>query len=409
MVYVLLGICALVCIRVSLDGFQMECFKEKDTVVAEYKYKCKAEVETEKEKYEKAQQNTEPSGFMTKEEYENISRGRDRYFIEVGEAEVPKDSEMKYVPQPTYKFTRYNNPPGNHELSLPRSLNFDRQVNVQGIISSDFEKLVYPSVHYYANHHCTTCDLYYLPLDKTLNDMERVLKANVIHRDEKPLISSEKDITTPYVFRTLTPVDFSEDNTKLIVKEKTGYTYDGIWQTDLWVYDFNANKAKKIVEIRDAIINYWQLVGGVDFENRRWDIYPLGFDANDQNRVIVSAYAYTGDVPKFLGTWSIDVDGERAELKSLRGTNVPISMVGFKLVKDSIVPEDEVQFEAKRTKKVEKNREKTRKKTLKQIKKERKEQYKIKVKQIKADYKLRIKEYKDKKKLNKKKYTKATS
>jgi len=223
------------------------------------------------------------------------------------------------------------------------------------------------------------------------------------------LISTEKDITTPYVFRTLTPVDFSEDNTKLIVKEKTGYTYDGIWQTDLWVYDFNANKAKKIVEIRDAIINYWQLVGGVDFENRRWDIYPLGFDANDQNRVIVSAYAYTGDVPKFLGTWSIDVDGERAELKSLRGTNVPISMVGFKLVKDSIVPEDEVQFEAKRTKKVEKNREKTRKKTLKQIKKERKEQYKIKVKQIKADYKLRIKEYKDKKKLNKKKYTKATS
>ena len=403
MIFVVVILAALAFVRVAADGTGFMTFKEKDPVVAELKYKCKADKEYEKEKYEKSNEYAEPTGYMLKERYEEISIGKDRMFIKVEDAQTPPDKDMRYVPQYTYKFVRYNNPPGNHELRLPRSLKFDRQINVQGVVSGDFEKLVYPSVYYYADNECTTCDLFLLPLDTSLSDMERVMKANVVHRVEKPLISTDKSIDDRFVFRTLTPVDFSEDNTRIVVKEKTGYIHDGIWKTDLWVYDFNTEKGRKLVEIRDAIINYWQLAGGVNFDEQRWDIYPLGFDANNQDRVVVCAYAYTGKIPKFLGTWSIDIDGERAELMALNGTNVPVSMVGFKLIRDGIVSPEEVKFEADRAKKVEKKREKVRKRTLKQEKKDRKRAYKRKIKQIESEYKLRIYEYKKAKKQGKKK------
>ena len=401
MIFVVIILVALAGVRVALDDTGLFVFREKDPVVAQLKYIRKADKEYEKEKYEKSNEFAGGTGYMLREEYEDISIGKDRMFIDVGDAQTPPDKDMKYVPQYTYKFVRYNNPPGNHELRLPRSLNFDRQINVQGIVSSDFEKLVYPSVYYYADDQCTTCDLFLLPLDTSLNDMDRVLRANVVHRVEQPLISTTKSIDDRFVFRTLTPVDFSEDNTRLVVKEKTGYIHDGIWKTDLWVYDFNTEKAKKLVEIRDAIINYWQIAGGINFDEQRWDIYPLGFDVNDQNRILVCAYAYTGKIPKFLGTWSIDVDGERAELMALNGTNLPVSMVGFKLIRDTVREPEEIEFETKRAKKLDKKRKKVMKRTLKEEKKERKFAYKRRLKQIDSEYKLGIYLYEQSKKQGK--------
>ena len=94
---------------------------------------------------------------------------------------------------------------------------------------------------------------------------------------------------------------------------------------------------------------------GVDFDYKRWDIYPMGFDANNENRIVVCAYAYTGDVPKFLGTWSIDMDGENTKLESLTSATFPVSIIGYKLVEDSeVTPISEIEFEAKMAKEKEK-------------------------------------------------------
>ena len=189
-----------------------------------------------------------------------------------------------------------------------------------------------------------------------MTDTERVKRANVVEKEDEPLISTSKDIDTKFVFRTLTPIDFSADNKKLVVKEKIGYRHDGIWKTDLWVYDFETKTATKIPQIREAIIDYWAQVGGLDFEENRWDIYPMGFDANDDNRVILSAYAYTGEIPKFLGTWSIDVEGNNSKLEDLQGASVPVSMVGYKLAEDSLKDMSEIEFEAKQAKEKEKRK-----------------------------------------------------
>ena len=264
--------------------------------------------------------------------------------------------------------------------------------------------MVYAAVYYYAQSDCTSCDLFLINLDSTLSNIEKVKKANILNREEKPLISTDKDIDTKFIFRTLTPIDFSSDNNKLVVKEKIGYRHDGIWQTNLWVYNFKTKEAKKLPQIRDAIVNYWAMSGGVDFDEKRWDIFPMGFDANDENRVSVCAYAYTGDVPKFLGTWSIDVDGENSRLEDLTGKDIPVSIVGYRLEEEAdVIPVSEVEFEAKQAKEKEKAQAKEVKKAENYEKNIQKLEYQRKLNQMDMETMLKINERRNEIKKNYKK------
>lgn len=381
---------AVMATKIHFSQMKYPYMKKKDRVVAEEIYKNEVNKLEEEEKYEKSK--LPESGYMTVEEYESKSRAKSKKELieEINGGEIPKDSNMVYVPQRSFKLVKYNEPVGSPELTLPRKLNFDRQINAQGIISGDRTMMVYPSVYYYAQSDCTSCDLFLIKLDPTLTDTDKAKYANIVQKVEKPLISTEKDINTRFVFRTLTPIDFSADNKKLVVKEKVGYRHDGIWKTDLWVYDFEKQEALKIPQIREAIINYWAQAGGVDFEENRWDIYPMGFDANNDDRVILCAYAYTGEVPKFLGTWSIDVNGENSKLEDLEGATIPVSVVGYRLAEDSVRDISEVEFEAKQAEKKEKAEEKQAKEQEKFDKEVRKVEYERKIHQMDMETYLKI-------------------
>ena len=376
--------------KVHFSQMKYPFVKKRDRVVAETLYQNEVNKLEEEEKYEKSKRPE--SGYMTVEEYESKSRAKSKKQIaeEVKGGEIPKDSNMVYVPQRSFKLVKYNDPIGSPELNLPRKLNFDRQINAQGIISGDRTMMVYPAVYYYAQSDCTSCDLFLIKLDPTLTDTQKAIYANVVQRVEKPLISTEKNIETKFIFRTLTPIDFSSDNKKLIVKEKTGHRHDGIWKTDLWIYNFETETALKIPQIREAIINYWAEAGGVDFEENRWDIYPMGFDANDDNRIILCAYAYTGEVPKFLGTWSIDVEGNNSKLEDLEGSDFPVSIIGYRLAEDSIKDASEIEFEAKQAKEKEKAEEKQTKEASKFDKEIKELEYERKIRQMDMDTYLKI-------------------
>ena len=376
--------------KVHFSQMKYPIVKKSDRVVAEEIYKNEVNKLEEEEKYEKSK--LPESGYMTVEEYEAKSRAKSKKEMaeEITGGEVPKDSNMVYVPQKTFKLVKYNDPIGSPELNLPRKLNFDRQINAQGIISGDKTRLVYPAVYYYAQSDCTTCDLFLIKLDSSLNDTDKVMRANIVEKEDTPLISTEKDIDTKFIFRTLTPIDFSADNKKLVVKEKVGHRHDGIWKTDLWVYNFETQEALKIPQIRDAIIDYWAQAGGVDFEENRWDIYPMGFDANDDSRIILCAYAYTGEVPKFLGTWSIDVDGNNSKLEDLEGSDIPVSVVGYRLAEDSVKDASEIEFEAKQAEEKEKLEEKNTKELQKFNEKVKKLEYERKLYQMDMETYLKI-------------------
>ena len=348
----------------------------------------------ETEKYEKS--ILPESGYMTVEEYEAKSRPLTKREISakiLDKADLPEDKNYVYVPQHNFKLVKYNDPVGSPELSLPRKLQFDRQINAQGIVSSDFTRLVYPSVYYYAEADCVSCDLFVIPLEASLSNIERVKKANVLNKEPKPILSTSKDIDTKFVFRTLTPVDFSADNSKLVIKEKIGFKHDGIWKTELWVYDFNTKSAKNLTALREAIVYYWEKTDDINLNENRWDIYPMGFDVNNDNRVIVNAYAYTGSAPKFLGTWSIDTDNSSAKLETLSGASIPVSSIGFRLAEDEEVkPLSELEFDATQAAKSLKEKEKQENSDKKLDETIKRVEYQRKIHQMDMETMLKIKQ-----------------
>ena len=383
--------------KVHFTQMKYNFTRKNDQQVSEMIYRNKIDKIDTTEKYKKSR--LPESGYMTVAEYEAKSKAKSRKEISakiLDKAEMPKDENMVYVPQPKFKLVKYNDPVGTPELSLPRKLNFDRQINAQGIVSGDFTKMVYPAVYYYAQSDCTSCDLFLINLDPHLTNLEKVQRANIVNREPEPLISTSKDIDNKFIFRTLTPIDFSSDNKRLVVKEKIGHKHDGIWKTELWVYDFDKKQATKLSVIREAIVHYWINKNGVNFDEKRWDIYPLGFDANNNDRVIVCAYAFTGDAPQFLGTWSIDVKGEESKLEDLSGISIPVAITGYRLAEESdVVPISQVEFEAKQAKELAKNKKKQEASEKRFEDKQKKLEYERKKRQMDMETMLKIKARKD--------------
>lgn len=391
MIYALLGIAAAFCAFIQWgDEIPMP---HGDVNKKEAKYTHNVKKQEEKEKYERTVMNRNPSGYMTVEEYELLSAPKDRMTMEIEVPKTPTPADMVYVPQPAYKIVRYNNPPGSPELTINKSIYQRRQKNAQGIVAPDFTKLVYPSVYYYPNSGSTACDLFVINLEEAKSNMDKILTANVIHRLSDPIMSTEKSNDNYYTFRTLTPVDFSTDGTKLLVKEKVGNTKDGIWKTTPHVYDFVNNVSYSLEDVRNAISYFWEDTKGLNLVDKRWDVYPLGFSEEFPDTVIVNAVAYTGNSPVNLGLWAISSKGEDPRLVAMQNINIPISMNGYKLVKEGVMPPAVTEREEKFLKSIEKQNAKQKKQEEKAELKELEKSYKAKIKEMDAEFKESQKDY----------------
>ena len=89
-------------------------------------------------------------------------------------------------------------------------------------------------------------------------------------------------------------------------------------------------KTIRLTAVREAIVYYWRKKG-IDLKNYMWDIFPVGWHKQNPDRLVVYAYAFTGEKPFFLGTWSIDSNENKSELISIDSTQVEIDLNGFGL------------------------------------------------------------------------------
>ncbi len=332
--------------------------------------------------------NRTPSGYMTVEEYERASEYKEKSELEIDIPKIDKPSDFMYIPKPIYTIVKYNSPIGGAELSLGRRLYAKRQINAQGIVAPDYSKLVYPAVYYYTDSGSVGADLFVIPLQSEGSNLEKILSANVAKRNPEPILSTDKNIDNYAAFRTLTPVDFSQDGTWLLVKEKIGSSEDGIWQTNIYVYDFSTNASYDLSVVREAISYFWKEYMKLNLNAKRWDIYPLGFDTENSDRVIVQAYAYTGSQPINLGTWSIDAHGIQSRLVSFDKNYSPnISTNGFKIIKEGVEEYQNVKTQEKLDKAQEKVLQKQLKAADNEVLKQINEEFKYKLKDLNADQK----------------------
>ena len=238
----------------------------------------------------------------------------------------PKDAKIVDLPDPSITLQKYNNPPGHIDINLV-TLKKARKVNSIGVVSPDFNKMVYTVVYYYPSTRTVGSELYLMNLDTSKSIHQRVETAH-INQGKKLLYRTGLDSLTLDIFKTLTIVDWSVDGKRLALKEKISFSPDGLWKTNLLVYDFETGKLTTLSEVRESIQYYCSEEHDLYLRDYRWDIYPLGWDALNPERIIVLAYAATGEKPKFLGTWSVDYKGDRAMLVSLTDTNFQISQNG---------------------------------------------------------------------------------
>jgi len=366
---------------------------KKDARQKEAEYIHNVLKQEEAEKYGRKKFNYKPSGYMTVEEYEALSQYKDKAEDKIEIPKTPKGSDMKYVPEPTYRIVRYNDPPGSPELTISKKFYKLRQYNGQGITSPDFSMMVYPAVYYYPNSASTAADLFVIPLDEIGTPLTKIMKANVVKRIETPILSTEKSIDNSDAFRTLTPIDFSPDGKRLLAKEKIGSTQDGIWKTNAIVYDFETKMSYNLVELRDAIIYYWKTNKGLDLDDSMWDIYPLGFSKEDANRVVASAYAFTGKKPVFLGVWSVDVKGEQSRLLSFSHDSAQVSINGFKIIQDGVVKKVIIEKQEEAMKKVEEANAKAEKKKKEEFEKQIDKELKARLKEMDKAFKESQKDF----------------
>ena len=242
-------------------------------------------------------------------------------------------------PIKSYVVEDYNTTPGKQELDL-FGIETRRERVSPGILSPDGTKAVYSEIYYYPQSMQTSTKLLYFNTGYSENNLdnpqftftnaeaERIINPETKLNKSEPVLDSGMKNFDENIFRTLTVVDWSYNGKKLLIKEKVGEHYGGIWATNLWVYDFDVKKIKRLDEIRKAIIYYWRTKHDLALYSYRWDIIPLGWDYQYPDQIIVNAYGYNYDEKVFLGCWSIDYNGRRTKLLSLTDEHRKVGKYG---------------------------------------------------------------------------------
>ena len=301
--------------------------KEKDIRTLNEKIREKLHLPpTTKVYYHNIDKSAQP---YTMEEYYKMAAEKLRKDFIIPEPEFEQE-EGYDLPDPQYRVIRYNTPPGQRNIDN-RKLVLEHKANSPGILSKDKSKMVYTQSVFFPMYSQTASYAYVIPIKEKNDAYDILYKTNAIQQDMKPIVEVGTEGFLKNQFKTLFPLDWSKDSTKIAFKEKVGSNTFETWQTNVIIYDFKTKKWKRLTAVREAIVYYWRNNKNLDLKDYLWDIYPVGWDKNNPDDVIVYAYAFTNTRPLFLGTWSIDFNEEKSKLISIDSTSAQIDLNGFGL------------------------------------------------------------------------------
>lgn len=253
--------------------------------------------------------------------------------------EKPKSTKRYYYPTPRYIFEKYNYPQGHRELSLE---NIKKNLLSYPYVVADKKcyYVAYPRYYYSPDVNQISSNFYIGKLDRTKTKTKRILDYNHNQEERKPVIQSGTKEIYPNLFKGLTLVDWSADSKKLLIKEKVGSTYGGIYKTYLYVH-FMETDIENAYTIRlsgfdEVIKDYYLDYQNLQLVKFRYDIEPLGFAQDNDNLIIVLCYVFDNNDNKvFLGTWGYDILENKAIFLSSSSSAIPISANGL-IIRESV-------------------------------------------------------------------------
>ena len=273
----------------------------------------------------------EKQGFISsfKEKIQKSKEERKKKKETKKKAKEPPVEEL--VPQGDYRFVKYNDLAGEIELDL-LNLKVEKQLNTAGCISPDFSKLAYSQVYFYPSINRVASELFYINLDKTKPPMKSVREATIKDRVEIPLLSKGLENVNSQIFKTIIPVDWSYDSSKLLIKTRYGETQRDLWECSTWIYDFDTNKIHELSNLKKDIRDDYLKRFGVILSAYQWDVQPIGWDINNHERIIVYAYGMKRDKHRiFLGAWSVGYKNGDILFLSKTKNNYQIGKYGYKV------------------------------------------------------------------------------
>lgn len=301
--------------------------KENDPRTIEEKIREKLHLKpTKKIYYHNIDKSYQP---ITMDDYYKAAVDIKRSEFQIPEPVFTSDVDI-IMPDPQYRVIRYNTPPGQRNIDLSQIVS-QRTASSAGILSPDKSKMVYTKCFFYPKFSQTSSSAYYIPVKETQDAYKALYMTNVMQQEIQPIVEVGMDEIVDYQFRTLFPIDWSKDSTKIAFKEKIGSNLNETWQTNVIIYDFKTKSWKRLTAVREAIIYWWRQNKQIELKDYMWDIFPVGWDKSNPDRLIVYAYAFTGEKPLFLGTWSIDYNEEKSSLISINSTAAEIDLNGFGL------------------------------------------------------------------------------
>ena len=267
---------------------------------------------------------------VTVDDYYQLAIDKKRKDFEIPLPEFLQDDDV-ILPDPKFRVVKYNTPPGQRNFDLTQ-LVAKRTVSAPGILSPDKTKMVYTKCFYYPRSAQTSSAAYLININPNITDAYDVLyRTNVMEGDVAPLFIVGMENLQRYQYKTLYPIDWSQDSSKIAFKEKIGSNLHETWKTNIIVYDFETKTWNRLTAVREAIIYWWRQNKQIELNDYMWDIYPIGWDRNNPNYLVVYAYAFSENKPFFLGTWSVDYNEEKSSLVSIDNTYVQIDLNGFGL------------------------------------------------------------------------------
>ena len=294
---------------------------EKEEIIPDSETTPENQIETPEEK----------QGFISsfKEKIQKSKEERKKKKEKKKKAKEPPVEEL--VPQGDYRFVKYNDLAGEIELDL-LNLKVEKQLNTAGCISPDFSKLAYSQVYVYPSINRVASELFYINLDKTKPPMKSVREATIKDRVEIPLLSKGLENVNSQIFKTIIPVDWSYDSSKLLIKTRYGETQRDLWECSTWIYDFDTNKIHELSNLKKDIRDDYLKRFGVILSAYQWDVQPIGWDINNHERIIVYAYGMKRDKHRiFLGAWSVGYKNGDILFLSKTKNNYQIGKYGYKV------------------------------------------------------------------------------